>query len=757
MSVNASTGSKWTCQVCTFDNHMSAVRCAMCYTNIEKAKESHGSAGCTQQSTLLITQYDNNSKNAHQSNEYQRGSDQIWSCASCTYENCLNSSNCSMCGWVYTRAVRKNATKGHTNRKNESIQQESNNSNNSNSNIKPMAQMGPVSPGATKRVPSQSIYSDIRTREEMQFYNDKNNERNHSNNPTSHGDSTSTNVDTGTNVINYKYCNKWICSRCTYENFIKSLRCVMCQNPRYPQEAQIDLNQLNSSQNNTSSNSDQYITSTSVKSKSPSVNQLTNHACNRGKPESCYITYSPTEEMIDNPYDTEVKIDNLHSYDAFPITEEDLNQIKNHLSTEDWSWLGACQGVKTGKRRPVEQYIASGGDVSRQLTNEDLMLLKWTNPVEIGYTLVHLAIKYDHQDLLDILLTPVADRRAHKCLPSDAEPELAQDIREIVSMSIRQRKGEWPCYFVTNIVTFALPAGIHGLSPDVQEQLFNEIIDRDVQNELEVNSTVINWSYEITEDLDSKLYTLWNRTAGDCLLDSVMQVTWGVMDENAVLRRALRESLRCEDRFYQRWREAEAIQASILEFSLDEQQCVKDWSNIIDSARKKGAPLEQIHIFVLAHIMRRPIIVYGVKYVNSYKGETLGLARFQGIYLPLLWERSFCVSNPVALAYTRGHFSAVVGIESDTVNDAVAGANVDNCENTQTIYLPLIDSLSVPLPVHFLLNSELGCEEQLMHEWLDCECTSSGIIVAKQNITRMPFQVDRMLDNWLDKYRKLDS
>lgn len=83
-------------------------------------------------------------------------------------------------------------------------------------------------------------------------------------------------------------------------------------------------------------------------------------------------------------------------------------------------------------------------------------------------------------------------------------------------------------------------------------------------------------------------------------------------------------------RFYQRWREAEAIQASILEFSLDEQQCVKDWSNIIDSAGKKGAPLEQIHIFVLAHIMRRPIIVYGVKYVNSYKGETLGLARFQG-------------------------------------------------------------------------------------------------------------------------------
>lgn len=67
-------------------------------------------------------------------------------------------------------------------------------------------------------------------------------------------------------------------------------------------------------------------------------------------------------------------------------------------------------------------------------------------------------------------------------------------------------------------------------------------------SELEVNSSIINWNYEITEDLDSKLYTLWNRTAGDCLLDSVMQVTWGIMDENSVLRCALRDSLRSEDR-----------------------------------------------------------------------------------------------------------------------------------------------------------------------------------------------------------------
>lgn len=40
--------------------------------------------------------------------------------------------------------------------------------------------------------------------------------------------------------------------------------------------------------------------------------------------------------------------------------------------------------------------------------------------------------------------------------------------------------------------------------------------------------------------------------------------------------------------------------------------------------------MEQTHIFVLAHILRRPIIVYGVKYYKSFRGETLGYTRFQG-------------------------------------------------------------------------------------------------------------------------------
>lgn len=77
----------------------------------------------------------------------------------------------------------------------------------------------------------------------------------------------------------------------------------------------------------------------------------------------------------------------------------------------------------------------------------------------------------------------------------------------------------------------------------VQDQLFAELLDKDAQEQLESDPAVINWSLDVTVRLGSRLYALWNRSAGDCLLDSVMQATWGVFDRDNTLRRALAESL----------------------------------------------------------------------------------------------------------------------------------------------------------------------------------------------------------------------
>lgn len=83
-------------------------------------------------------------------------------------------------------------------------------------------------------------------------------------------------------------------------------------------------------------------------------------------------------------------------------------------------------------------------------------------------------------------------------------------------------------------------------------------------------------------------------------------------------------------RFYQRWKESEALLAGLLNFSLNETQCLNDFTKLLSIAGKQGSSLEQLHIFVLAHILRRPIIVYGVKYVKNYRGDDLGFARYEG-------------------------------------------------------------------------------------------------------------------------------
>ncbi|KAH6946666.1 hypothetical protein HPB50_014428 [Hyalomma asiaticum] len=172
---------------------------------------------------------------------------------------------------------------------------------------------------------------------------------------------------------------------------------------------------------------------------------------------------------------------------------------------------------------------------------------------------------------------------------------------------------------------------IREFHPSVQKVLFDELLDQDVQKELEEDSAIINWSLELTETLGSRLYALWNRSAGNCLLDSALQATWGVFDRDNSLRQVLGDSL-CEAAsvLYPRWREAEALQARLLHFSLDEAQWQEDWATLVSLAAQPGSALEQMHVFTLAHVLRRPIVVYGVKYVKSFRGEALGYARFEG-------------------------------------------------------------------------------------------------------------------------------
>lgn len=530
---------------------------------------------------------------------------------------------------------------------------------------------------------------------------------------------------------------KWNCSECTYENYPKSLTCVLCGTKRG--RSSPDL-----------ASGLQASVPSDRRHESPS-------------PEGAHCQYSAIASCSSRSHDEGAGAPAIEEQSGVKNLnkEKRVKQLRRRMRDIDWVWLSACMGVVEGDSNPVEAYLNSGGDPTRKLSPAEAQLLGRPGVYDAGHTLVHLAVKLGREDLLATLLSQMetASTPTVKRVPSYVASDLAASIRRQIAVSMRQRKSGLPISYLSDSATYTLPPEIGDLPRGVQEQMYSELLDKEAQQELE-QEMVINWSQEITGRLNSKLSALWNRSAGDCLLDAALQASWGVFDRDNTLRQAISDSLvEAGHVFYPRWKEWEQIQALELDFTLAESQWSEEWAGLLSLASQPGESLEQLHVFCLAHVLRRPIIVYGVKYVKSWRGENLGLAKFEGVYLPLVWDSSFCYRSPLVLGYTRGHFCALVPPEPVTAcGGAGGGAELppsDSQDTAKSAFLPLMTKDRKILPVHFLNKSELGREEEIMRDWLDVLVTESGLLVAQQTIERPPLMVAQMTEEWLNYYRKI--
>ena len=74
--------------------------------------------------------------------------------------------------------------------------------------------------------------------------------------------------------------------------------------------------------------------------------------------------------------------------------------------------------------------------------------------------LFFLFYRFHREDMLATLLSQIEGSGSGvKRVPSYVAPDLAADIRRHMASTVRQRKGSFPCHFVTELTTFALPAG----------------------------------------------------------------------------------------------------------------------------------------------------------------------------------------------------------------------------------------------------------------------------------------------------------
>ena len=74
--------------------------------------------------------------------------------------------------------------------------------------------------------------------------------------------------------------------------------------------------------------------------------------------------------------------------------------------------------------------------------------------------------------------------------------------------------------------------------------------------------------------------------------------------------------------------------------------------------------LEELHVFVLAHVLYRPIIIVADTILKDANGDAMAPISFGGIYLPLERSAEECYRTPLLLTYDAAHFSAIVPMES---------------------------------------------------------------------------------------------
>lgn len=160
-----------------------------------------------------------------------------------------------------------------------------------------------------------------------------------------------------------------------------------------------------------------------------------------------------------------------------------------------------------------------------------------------------------------------------------------------------------------------------------------------------------------------RLLPIVTPSLGNCMVDAVVMGSFGEFDNLYVEREKLYRFLsKAPEEFKQRWKRQQKIYNSEDNFTLGPEEWIHEWDLLKSLASvkfKDGTKflyaLDSVHLFALANIYKRPIIVVADEY--HYINKT---ARFSGIYLPILYEPHECEKLPLIIAYNQGHFSAMV-------------------------------------------------------------------------------------------------
>lgn len=215
------------------------------------------------------------------------------------------------------------------------------------------------------------------------------------------------------------------------------------------------------------------------------------------------------------------------------------------------------------------------------------------------------------------------------------------------------------------------------------------------------------------------LFPLQTVGDGNCLLHAASLCLFGIHDRARLLRDAVATTIaqpKTQQQFRARWQQ-DLVR---LESLIPPEFCVRrdwdvEWSEVVrlptltaedvqaDGRRVGifGSSLLSIHVYALAQVLRRPVIVYGDERASGTD------ERFAGIYLPSLLPPGHCLRTPIAIGSIPGHFVGLVPIHGRTHG------------------YPLLDGRSQPLSVRFE-GQALVTQRQLLSRWMDITDSDDG-------------------------------
>ncbi|KAK3097969.1 hypothetical protein FSP39_014886 [Pinctada imbricata] len=300
----------------------------------------------------------------------------------------------------------------------------------------------------------------------------------------------------------------------------------------------------------------------------------------------------------------------------------------------------------------------------------------------------------------------------------DSSPPTTKALRKFIESKVdysAEAKGNIICFLSFYNASIRLPP--LNAYPEEFKHWYNlAVVDVDMKNDLQ-RCKAINWCRTA-----KTLYPIKTKGDGNCLLHAVSKAAWGIEDDELLLRRMLYVALATDPRklFHKRWllhqRDMFMQRPSDFNPQFDTNDWTREWENVLKAANdnpenRNGLSfecLEGIHVYALANVMRRPIIILADRTARSVYGHSMQENRLSGIYLPLEWSKDRISKNPIIIGYNLNHFAPLVPHQTVPDGRVVDGEYV----------VPLVSPEYETLSLQYLLGHEEEIAHDLMQQYM---------------------------------------